>query len=238
VKNEWTEEYIEKYLEYAVVRGREYLEAKINITCEDFNLAVIIDFAHENALPLVIVNGSGYYSASDPRYDNFDDFKHQILKTTGVRDLQRESNTVAVSPVVSPQPGDLIINRNKSLVANHTQLISSVARGPNEGDQITVISILQGTGGHLDSDWARMFRISGLLNVSDPHSAYYTGLPVQEAQYDVTGDFYVNFATDKRYTRFSAVAHPEFRSWNFYGWNPKTSAEPANLFDIRLYRGF
>ncbi|MGW0631178.1 SpvB/TcaC N-terminal domain-containing protein [Streptomyces sp. NPDC002758] len=216
--NLWTPEYVEKYREYAVTRAEEYQRAGISLTCEDFALSLVMDFARANELPVVITTETGRFSSTDPKYDSFESFKHAVLAATSSKDLQLDANAVVV-PFVAARPGDILINRNKSMRANHVQVITSltdVMLAPEETRRL--IGIHQGTAWH---------------GSSDPQNPLYTGRPIELGHFDVFADFYENTSTGAKYLQFSEKKRIETRSWQFGGWNAEVSTATR---DYRLWR--
>lgn len=59
ITNQWNANTIQKYRGYVAGAAQKYQNNGTKCTCEDFALSVLIDFASQNNLPLVIGDNSG-----------------------------------------------------------------------------------------------------------------------------------------------------------------------------------
>ncbi|MEM7107051.1 MAG: DUF6443 domain-containing protein [Bacteroidota bacterium] len=199
IKNEWTEETIAQYNDYITEKGNELNEQGVSCTCEDFALTTLIDFASENNLPVTLENGEGIFDASSESYSSVDEFKNDILSTTGAPDLQNPYNTEKVTEgegaVLNAQAGDILLNRNDSDVATHVQVVTS-----NDGD---FVNIRQGNSTPFGS--------------SNPRSGFYVGTEIQSGSYDTTTGTY--WRDGKPTPNAVKSFNNESRRWNFSGFN-------------------
>ena len=200
VKNKWTDEYRQKYREYAPKKIEEYRTKNIKFTCEDLGLSVLIDFASENNLPVTITNGSGKYSSSDPNFKSPEEFKVKVLSTTGAKDML--ANTVGIFPSQS-KPGDLICmdtgeyDGEKDGFPSHIQMIANKSG--------TILGIRQGG------------KINSLFYSATYGSPSYAGLEINGRAYDYNHDIYYGYKNGVRYEFVNAFTEygMSFRSWDF-----------------------
>ena len=196
VKNKWTEEYIQKYREYAPKKIEEYMAKNMKFTCEDLGLSVLIDFASENNLPVTITNGSGKYSSSDPNFKSPEEFKVKVLSTTGAKDML--ANTVGVA-VHQLQAGDLIC------------MDTGTPHGKQDGDyshiQVITGKIGETLGirqGNLDDSPFR---------TADYGSSSYAGMIIAGRAYDYGKDIF--YGSERDHSNAQSVFGMSFRSWDF-----------------------
>ena len=215
ITNQWDKEYIQKYNSYVKGKAEEYSKNDVELTCEDFALSTLIDFASENGLPLQIANYSGengslkVFDAASDDYTDAGTFKNDILKTTAARDLQNNRNTTPIG-LGALGSGDIILNRNSENVATHVQL--AVSRND------FAIGIMQGNSGWLNTA-ARHTTGRGVPGASNPQSFTYTGTTPERAIYVPSLNLYKNYTTGRIITNFNAVRNIETRRWNFSGFN-------------------
>lgn len=198
ITNEWNDEMIGKYQEYAANKAAEMSKNGVKATCEDLALGIMIDFASENGLPLVVENGSYVLSASSDAFKDVASFKEEVMATTGARDLGRYNNTIGVDKE-NLNPGDIILHNDEAGRAYHTQVVkSSTGRA---------VVIYQGN---------TRDRFFGSDN---PTSSRYIGVPVQLGYYArKTGD-YQNATTGRTERGLFNSSALSFRRWNFKSWN-------------------
>ncbi|HZX00752.1 MAG TPA: hypothetical protein VFF45_00765 [Bacilli bacterium] len=206
VVNKWTERFIQHYQQRARARAQWELDRRARFTCEDLALHVIIRFADHYRLPVTIRNEwepRGY----DPRdFDGTaDEFRAQVLSTTGARDFVRFTNTQgfrgtrgSMENLGRARPGDLI-----HLVYpdyDHIQLVTEATP-----QRITIVQ------GNID-DWGR--------TSADPSSEHYIGAVVQEHYYDGEG-YCSRPRRDGERPRTFQEHQGRVRRRNFEGWNCK-----------------
>src|SRR5690606_4632291 len=118
IKNKWNNKTIQNYRNYAANAWKSYQKNGTKCTCEDFSLGVLIDYASKNNLPLVIVNGSGTYSAASDKFSDSKSFKNAVQSTTAARDTQRKENTSKLS-LSSIKAGDVFALKRSYGSAHH-----------------------------------------------------------------------------------------------------------------------
>jgi hypothetical protein len=182
----------------------------MRFTCEDLPLQLIIDFAAAERLPLRIRNGSRPRGYVPGDFNALEDFRIEVLSTTGARDLLLDGNTVAVGSDTPgrdrdldfAQPGDMIVldygeHGHVQVVTRVGGNVIGIAQG-NFPDQVLPCS-----GGDRD----------------DPREACYLGVAVQEYHY----------VLNEGHWRYSRPGSGELviqshrgvvRRWNYMGWNP------------------
>ena len=192
VKNEWTEEYIQKYREYAPRKIEEYRNKNMKFTCEDLGLSVLIDFASENNLPVTITNGSGRYSSSDSNFSSPEEFKAKILSTTGAKDML--ANTVGIA-VHQLQAGDLIC------------MDTGTPNGKQDGDY----SHIQVIGETLGIRQGNL--VESPFRTADYGSSSYAGMIIAGRAYDYGRDIF--YGSDRTYPEAQSIFGMSFRSWDF-----------------------
>ncbi len=211
IKNEWDEETIKKYEEFAAQKAAEYESNEVRCTCEDLALNIMIDFASENQLPLQITNNSGENGASvtldaaSEDYSDVDGFRNEVLSTTGANDLSNGTNTVDVSKN-DLKKGDMLLFVNSEGRGHHTQVVTFTTPG--------VVNINQGN-----------FDQGGLRQSSDPNflgGAGYIGAKVQRGTYDRSnGGKYYNHSTGGQRDGLLNASGVRGKRWNFFKWNKK-----------------
>lgn len=211
IKNKWDDAMIKKYQTYAAAKAKELKESGHDYTCEDFALAILIDFAAANNLPVVIQTKTGTYSASSKKFSDAADFKQAVLHATSAADVNDCGNAVEIQQD-QLATGDLIlISAYEDGPPTHTQVVAKIT-----DEQLT---IYQGNAARQ----SLFFEGS-----SSPKNIFYVGTPVEVAYYNrKTGDYYcpVNHGqnTDQpvatSYENFLNSCSLSFWRWNFKSWN-------------------
>jgi hypothetical protein len=205
ITSSWGDSTIQAYQDYATQRAEEMKNEGTDYTCEDMPLAILLEFAQKNGLPVTIFNGSGMYDAASDDFNNFDDFKNAVLSTTGARDLQNPLNTDTWS-LGHVQKGDMLLKRGEGGIANHTQLVTSIDNSS--------IGIHQGNS----SWWYKVPGSSRILNAGNSTSPFYVGQSVQSGSYKKFSGAYNRSGniTNLAIQRFKLqVVRWNFKSWNF-----------------------
>jgi RHS repeat-associated protein len=199
ITNEWNDEMIGKYQEFAVNRIQQAYKNGEKVTCEDLALTTMIDFASQNGLPLVVENGDYTLSAASNDYSNVADFKCAVLATTAASDLPQYGNTVPVDKN-STKPGDLLLHKNSDSDPNrvtHTQVVAS-----NTSRAIVIYQGNQGGGS------------------SDPCGFWsYCGVKTQQGYYAKATGNYVRTDTKKVTPGLLNSSSVVGARWNFKSWN-------------------
>lgn len=200
ITNEWNDEMIGKYQEYAANRAAEMNKNGTKATCEDLALGIMIDFASQNGLPLVIENGSYSLSAASDEFKDVASFRETALSTTGARDLGRYDNTVGVDKT-QLKPGDIILHNDEAGRAYHTQVVKSSTDN--------AVVIYQGNTN------------DRFMGSDNPNSGRYIGVPVQLGYYARKSGDYKNVTTGRVERGLLNSSTLSFRRWNFKSWNGK-----------------
>ena len=200
IKKKWDNQQIKSYRAFVAKNADTY---KGKYTCEDYPLAMTIDFASKNGLPMQIKTDSGVFNAKSDAYSSVDQFKGDVLSHAGAPDLQKAENTKPIA-LKDVAPGDTLLKRDSQGLAMHVQLVV----GANAGS----IDIRQGNSGLLN-----IFRGASRLGASDPKSIFYTGQSVQSGTYNL---FNGGYTRDGNVTP-NAINNFRLdpRVWNFMGWN-------------------
>lgn len=196
ITNEWKKEEIANYRKYVQQRTSDARENGEEYTCEDFALGVLIDFASENGLPISIENGQGTFDAHSDEFKSVEEFKDAVFKTTGAKDIQKQSNTQVTEWF---KAGDLVVGRDDENLAFHIQVVSQINLKTRK------IEIHQG---------------SESVGSADPKSFFYAGKSVSRGVWNLNTDVYRN--PPKTISEYSKNYNTEGRRWNFKNFN-KTS---------------
>ncbi|GAB1431294.1 hypothetical protein MASR2M18_21290 [Ignavibacteria bacterium] len=210
IKNQWNDDYIERYRKFVKYQAEMYKKSGKEFTCEDLALQIVIDFSSQNNLPLKIRNGKGVFNAASDNFNSALDFSNAVLLTTGARDLQNADNSISIN-ISSSNIGDFLLLRNENGVAHHTQLITSIT----EFGVGREINIHQGNSGWLNAPY-----IGGALGGANPTSLFYTGQKVEQGIIDTQGN-YSNLTNVIFTPNYLYKENVESRKWNFLGWNKK-----------------
>jgi hypothetical protein len=203
VSNSWNDNNISEYSKFAGTQANIYKDAGKRFTCEDLALQVLIDFASQNGLPVIIQNDEGTFNASDSKWNNnvlpIRSFRDQLLSSTNSNHLLNFSNTVGIE-INDLLSGDLLVQVNNKGRGHHTQLITGINN--------FWIEIIQGnTEGSL-------FRQTG-----NPSSIFgYVGTVLNTSYYNRSdGSFY----SGNTHMFFEANIFNQFvrRRWNFNKFN-------------------
>ena len=197
INNEWDEKTIAKYQEYVAGRINEYIENDEKFTCEDLAANLLIDFASENGLPVSFSNESGLIlDAGNEAYDNIEDFRNDVLETTGANDLV---NTSVEQDKNDMRKGDLLLHSNEETGrVNHTQVVT-----------------------YSDNDVVRIFQgnLKGRIFSSNPKNILYGGTAIQRGVYNKqTGNYIREGSKTKGLYKSKNVSG---RRWNFSLFNFK-----------------
>jgi RHS repeat-associated protein len=199
--SEWDECYINAYRESVKSTIQVAQASNLRFTCEDLAIFVLIKFASQNGLPVVIQNGTGIYHNEDPSFSTTEELMNKIQITTGARDLMK--STIPIDPC-SLDAGDLILLDLEGVgVANHTQVVTS------QSEEKTTIN-----QGNFVSNW-EIF--SELRFSEDPKSENYLGTFVQIGQYDNYSGDYTRDGETTSGLLLKSSTYP--RSWDFDGFN-------------------
>lgn len=207
VKNSWTECFIKQYQTFVLTNAKEYIEEdekeetnkKEKYTCEDFALALLIDFSVKNNLPVVIRGNRDIYDSRNPKYNSIIEFKKNVFDKNAANHLME--NTVPID-VSDAKPGDLILmdtglyGGKRDDIINHVIVITKI-----DGD-----SFLLAQGNHTGK------KIRGAYYKTDN----YQGMPVESRKYNWKTDVYYG-SGDNEYPDAIKGFGMQFRRWNFKG---------------------
>ena len=213
VTNQWNDSYIQSYNTTISEKAAQYVKEGKKFTCEDFALSTAIDFAKDNQLPFQFTNGTGTYDAATSKYNDFETFKNDVLKSSAAPDLQNDLNTTSVA-FDNISAGTIFLNRNSEGRATHVQMVSSVKANLGYKDGIKTVNIVQGNSGLLNG-------IPGgsRLGGGNPQSMLYTGTTLERGFYLPQANYYENTTTGKSYINFSEKRNLELRRFNFKEMN-------------------
>jgi hypothetical protein len=157
----------------------------------------MIDFASENNLPFQFTNGEGTHDASSDKFTSVDEFKTEVLKTSGARDLANTENTLR-SP--KAEAGSLILMKNgDSRKVNHTQVVTSA--------NSSTIEIAQGN-------------LNYRILSQDPSNPFYGGVQIQRGRHELKNGQYKNSTTGNNAAidlkNFPKV---QIRNWRYHKFN-------------------
>jgi RHS repeat-associated protein len=215
VKNSWNEEYIDKYRSYVADKVADYIKDDKKFSCEDLSLSLIIDFAKENNLPFNITNGSGTYDVSNYQ-GNFDDFKNDILTTTGASDVQ--NNTVDVKTGEAKAGDIVLLDQDGNNKSDHVQVITKTYQPENTDTQFNYIqqgnqrTLFEGSSITIGSGNPRGDTKMGI-------SRDYTGTTVSGGVWRTEGGQFQWLRSDLTGNRKPDKLNPTIKSWNFNGFN-------------------
>jgi RHS repeat-associated protein len=205
ITNEWTDEMIEKYREFAPKQAKMYKESGKEFTCEDLALQILIDFASQNELPLSITNGEGTFDASSTEFNSPQNFANKVLTTTGANDLISFGNTTQV-PLGKLQSGDILVERKDGRSGNHVQVVGTTTSSS--------IYIYQGNSGVLNGIRGSSF----ILGAGNPASVFYTGKSIETGHIYISTGTFINFLTKQFYPGYLNNFNVKGVQWNFQKW--------------------
>lgn len=199
---------------------------KTRVTCEDFAIRLLVEYASNKGLPVKLTTGvRSYrnveiYEASDhDRYDSSKyGFSEMVMLTFGARDIQRAGqNTLLVQGPDKVAPGDILAlardlkGQASGNAAHHIQVV--VDRSANH------IQIYQGNSDgsiHRPITWIN--KLFG-RNSADPQQGAYAGMPVELGQFVKNGKVwdYENKTTGSHTKDF--LKYFEMYRWNYEEFN-------------------
>lgn len=198
-------------------------ETKNNeFTCEDFAIRVLSEFAQKYGLPVKLTTGVRTYrnmenynpgQHSDYTSDQYG-FAEMVMKTYGARDMQKvDVNTVVVASPTELMSGDILAqakDKDKG-IAHHIQLALEVA-----DDRIDIRQ------GNADLPIVRPFTwiVTALgMNMADPQSVLYAGVPVQKGYFEKTGESWTYHNPGTGAVKENYLSIFELYRWNFLEFN-------------------
>lgn len=105
--NQWSKSDINGFARYATAKIKEYKAEKIKDDCANFALRLIVDYAHDNNLPLALTNSSGQnFDASSTEYSSYDQYLNAVRGGMQAADLPLNSYGV---PQSETHAGDMEI---------------------------------------------------------------------------------------------------------------------------------
>ena len=209
VKNSWTECFIKQYQTFVLTNAKKYIkddkkeeDEKEKYTCEDFALALLIDFSVKNNLPVVIKRNRDIYDSRNSKYNSIIKFKKTVFNKNAADHLM--GNTIPID-VSDAKPGDLILMDNgvhggkKDGIINHVIVITKIY-----GD-----FFLLAQGNHTGK------KVRGAYYKTDN----YQGEPVERRKYNWKTDVYYGSESLKNNEYPDAIKGfgMQFRRWNFKG---------------------
>lgn len=198
-----------------------------HLTCEDFAVRVLVQYAQDKGLPVKLTTGVRAYSnievAGQPEHANCDasyyGFCNMVMVSYGAPDMQRTGvNTVAVASPADLKPGDILAlaHDTKGAATNgrahHIQVVVK-----NTGTSIQIFQGNSGGGIHKPISWLyRMVR----KNAADPQDSSYAGKLIETGTFTLMTDktwSYENHKTKSKETDF--LKYFDLLRWNFLGFN-------------------
>ncbi|MCA8960539.1 MAG: hypothetical protein KDC38_08500 [Planctomycetes bacterium] len=207
VNQPWDREQIRAYRTYVPRRVARFQRLDQRFTCEDLALELMIEFAAEHELPLLIANGQYSRGIGPGSFEDLAELKRVALRTSAAIDILNPINTVEVEGTVEGDPrslrralpGDLIF-LDYSERWNHIQVVTFV-----DGDGVEIAQ------GNLESPCGALRLL--FSDIGDPQDSCYAGYPIHDYAYDYQGiysrDGHAVFANKSA----------RVRRWNFDGWN-------------------
>jgi RHS repeat-associated protein len=212
VTEQWDKNNIAAYREYVGNKTKEYIAKGNEFTCEDFALSLLISFASENNLPIILTNGSGTYDASSEKYKSIDQFKIEVFNTSGAVDVQNNSKIIEWDKVTE---GSMLLLKNKEGNASHVQVVSKDATNNN----VKIFILYQGnTAGAL---------FGPLFFTADYDDFNYTGVELQEVMYNRDKDIYYNISEEKEIKNYEKSKNVVPYEWNFEQFNNNDDEEQS-----------
>ena len=203
VTKKWDASYIKQYEKFAGRQAEIYKNNGDRFACEDLALQVLIDFASQNGLPVILQNDVGVFNASDTKWNTYSSplkaFRDQLLSSTNSNHILKFNNTnvIEVNDLVS---GDMLVQVNEKGRGHHTQLV----RDANS----FWIEIIQGS---LKTSWGRL--------TSNPGSIFgYKGTLLNTSYYNKKGGTYFS-GYSHTFENFNKLKQFKSRRWNFYQFN-------------------
>ncbi len=138
--NQWSKSDINGFARYATAKIKEYKADKIEDDCANFALRLIVDYAHDNSLPLILTNSSGQsFDASSTEYSNYDQYLDAVRGGVQAADLPLNTYGVRQSDT---HAGDMEIiqydkHRGKRVDFQHVVIFEKVnSKNVNESDVV------------------------------------------------------------------------------------------------------
>jgi hypothetical protein len=207
VENRWDHSYAARFRESVLAGVQRYSAGKASFTCEDLSLQLIIDFASKHRLPLKIKNGSRSRGYIPGDFNSLEEYRREVMSTTGARDLLLDGNTVAVGSGTAGRDSDLGFAEVGDMIVldygahGHVQVVTQVRASERD--------IAQGN--------MRDFYCPG-GDENDPTDQCYAGVPIQRASYVLSDHWrYIRPGGDEMVFQ---KKHARIRRWNFMSWNP------------------
>ncbi len=204
VTNEWNKEYEKQYRDFSATQAEKYKAEGRKFTCEDLALQVLIDFASQNNLPVILATESGVFNASDGKWNgDIEGFTCALQAAFGSNDLLSSSNTVFTS-MNNVSAGDLLIQVNELGIGHHTQIVESTTNSS--------INIIQG-------DATRQQAFGWSANPCSPwYSGGYMGYTITRGNFNRIDGSYINVTNGNPYPK-GFLNEFRARTWNFYNFN-------------------
>jgi len=203
--NNWDEQTIQRFREFASQWAEEYKNDGTNCTCEDLAFNILIDFAYANELPVILNNSDGTltFDSSSEEFNDVGEFKEEALSSLGAIDVLVNSESIPLSQL---QVGDNLFDSQ----VGHVQVVTEIT-----ADEIEIHQ------GNVGFGWS-----------ANPSSAGYVGVDVQTGRFDkATGDYKRDNSSNpgiKNYLDTLSKLVWDFYSWNSYQNNENSNNENGN----------
>ena len=199
VTKSWNAQYIASYRSFASRRAKEYQVAGTPFTCEDLVLQILIDFASQNQLPVVLNINGITYNAADSRWGgDIKEFRDELFNITASSHLQNSDNTVGIG-YDDLLPGDMLLQvLYPNGVSNHAQEVVDVNK--------YFIEIIQGN------------TKSSYFGSGKPSQSNYIGTPLNNSYFNrANGNFFSG--RTRTLEKFNKLKQFQGKRWNFDKFN-------------------
>jgi len=209
VKNRWTLQMIKNYKSQIITQTDEWIANKVELTCEDFVLRTLIDFARENNLPLTIKNGSGEYNQENYNSGDYESFYEDVLSTTAANDIQMNAKKLGEGKVglLNAEQGNIILVYGVYGHYSHAQIVT------HKDNTYNNVYIRQGNT--VSKEWYE-------IKSSNPNSIFYVGKRIENGVYMLNKDIYKNYTYGSIMQNSMKVLSPAVFEWNFQQFNNKS----------------
>ena len=128
ITRQWEQSDIKGFAQFSQSKLKEYKDQKLKDDCANFALRLIVGYASENGLPLILENSAGKtFDASSDKYKNREDYLNDVRASIQARDIPLNTYDINQSET---QAGDMevmkyTINNGKKVNFNHVVIFTS-----------------------------------------------------------------------------------------------------------------
>ena len=212
-RRKWTEGMIEGYRRFSASEAARRA-GSLRSTCEDLALRLLIEYAHQNELPIRIKNDSNPTGYIPVHFDSVAHYMDGVLTSTGASDLIKYQMTVLVDGARESVPSSLSRATRGDLIllyagGGHVQIVTDAKK--------TEVSIAQGNFRPKGERCGRFTRVVWGKNQNQPRNDCYIGAIVKK-------DRYVYDARSRKWSYGSENSdvfsdHGRLSIWDFNYWN-------------------